>query len=583
MRNYLCYFIFLISTVLFSQQKKLDSLLKVVQNHKTIDTTYVNKRINYSVWMFGLKPNDTTQLDFYLETLKISKALGFNKGIAKSYEFIGVYYQYVASNPYKALDYYQKAILVADKDVSLKIESIKLNTYVGSIHSEMEEYEKAIPYFKKVIKQYPSIGSYDQLGSIYTKLTKNDSALFYLEKAIELERTTNHNLYLAHSLGTLAVIKSRMNKSSEADKIIEESIKLLELHELEMVRTPIYLNASKAYLNNNDLVNSEKYGLKALASTKTTKNPSLEKDIWKALYKLYEKQKDYKQALNAYTKFTFLKDSLINNNRKLEVSRKQIQFEADKEKLVAQNEIEHQKTLTTAAITTGSVLLLAALIGFLLFKRKQKSDFQAKVSVTELKALQAQMNPHFIFNSLNSINSFIIKNDSESATNYLTKFSKLIRKTLESSAEKEVLLKDDIEVLKNYLDIEKKRLNNSFTYTIQVDDSVDANNTLIPPLILQPFLENSIWHGIAQMENSGHITIEFKKEYNMLFCSVDDNGVGRQQGVKPNKQNTSLGINLTKNRIDIINIQQKTKGSLKIIDKEQGVRVEVKLPLKHAF
>lgn len=578
-----CYLVFLLSTFLFSQQNKLDSLLNIVKTHKSIDTTYVNKRIKYSVWMLGLKPNDTSQLDFYLETLKVSKTLGFKKGIAKSYEFIGVYHQYISSSPYKALDFYQKAMLVANTDASLKVESIKLNSYVGSIHSEMEEYEKAIPYFKKVIKQYQSIGAYDQLGTIYSKLTKNDSALYYLEKAIDLERKINHNLYLAHSLSSLSVIKSRMKETSESNKMIEESINLLDLHKLELVRAPIYLNVSEAYLNNDDLVNAEKYGLKALALTKTTKSPNLEKDVWKVLYLLYEKKKAYKKALNAYTEFTFLKDSLTSNTRKLEVSRKQIQFEADKEKLVAQNEITHQKTLTNAAIITGVIFLLAALIGFLFFKRKQKSDFKAKVSATELKALQAQMNPHFIFNSLNSINSFIIKNDTESATNYLTKFSKLIRKTLESSTEKEVLLHNDIEVLENYLDIEKRRLINSFTYSIKVDDAIDARNTLIPPLILQPFLENSIWHGIAQMENSGHIDIEFKKENDMLFCSVDDNGIGRENVKIHDQENRSLGINLTKNRIDILNAQKNTKGSLRIIDKEQGLRVEVKLPLILAF
>lgn len=583
MRKKSCYFIFLIATILFSQEKKLDSLLMVVKNHKKIDTTYVNKRINYSVWMLGLKPNDTAQLDFYLKTLKISKDINFAKGIAKSYEFIGVYYQYVCSNPYKALDYYQKAILVANKAPSLKTEAIKLNTYVGSIHSEMEEYENAIPYFKRVINEYPSIGSYDQLGSIYIKLTKNDSALYYLEKAIDLERKINHNLFLAHSLSSLAVVKSRMNMPYEADKMIEESINLLDNYKLELVRSPIYLNASEIYLNNNNLAKAETYALKALTSTETTNSPSFIKDTWKALYEVYIKNKDYKEALKAYTKYTFLRDSLINNTRKLELSRKQIQFEADKQQLLAQNETEHQKTLTVSAIVTGSILLLAALIGFLFFKRKQKSDFKAKVAATELKALQAQMNPHFIFNSLNSINNYIVKNDTESATNYLTKFSKLIRKTLESSVEQEVLLKNDIEVLENYLDIEKKRLNNNFTYNIKVDDSINANNTLIPPLILQPFLENSIWHGIAQMKNSGHIEVLFKKENNMLFCSVDDNGVGRKQALKIDKNNKSIGMNLTKNRIDIINTNNNTKGNFNIIDKEKGVKVEVKLPLKLAF
>jgi len=584
MRENVCYFIYLISSVLFSQQNELDSLRNIIESCKVYDTTYVNLRMQYSRKTLTLRPQDTTQIDFAKKTIKVSKNIGFNKGVLNSYQIIGVVHQYILSNPYIALDYYHKAMDVGNSDSSLELETVKLNSYLGVLYYELEEYDRAIPYFKKIIKQYPSFSSYETLGNIYGELKKNDSALYYLNKALKLERKANNFIYLSHTLSNLALIKSRIDKLDEAKLNIEESLELLEKYNLEMVRIPVYLNASEVYLNNQEVNTSEKYALKALESTSSLKNANLEKAIWNALYSVYEKKRDYKQALNAHLKFTFLKDSLINNSRKLEISRKQIQFVADTEKLLAQNEAKYQKTLTTASIATGTILLLAALFGFMFYKRKQKSDFNARVAATELKVLQAQMNPHFIFNSLNSINSYILKNDTEYATDYLTKFSRLIRRTLESSTEKEVFLKDDIELLENYLDIEKKRLNNSFTYSIKVTDSIDVNNTLIPPLILQPFLENSIWHGIAQMESGGHISVAFKKENNILFCSVDDNGIGRKQVEKANKNNNkSIGINLTKNRIDILNAEKRTKGTLRIIDKEQGVRIEVKLPLKLAF
>lgn len=569
--------------MLFSQQNELDSINNIIKSYKTIDTTYINLRTHYSRKILSLNPQDTTQLNFAKQTLKASKKIGFNKGVLQSYQVIGVVHQYILSNPYLALDYYHKAMAIGNENPSLKLESVKLNSYLGVLYYELEEHKKAIPYFKKIIKYYPSFSSYENLGNIYGKLNKNDSALYYLNKALKLERKAKNVIYLSHTLSNLALIKSRINKIDSAKINIEESLELVNKYNLEMVRVPVYLNASEVYLNNAELNISEKYALKALSSTKSLKNANLEKAIWEALYKIYQKKEDYKQALSAHTKYTFLKDSLINNSRKLEISRKQIQFDADKEKLLAQNETKYQKTLTTTAIITGSILLISALVGFLFYKRKQKSDFKAKVSATELKALQAQMNPHFIFNSLNSINNYIVNNDSESATNYLIKFSRLIRETLENSTEKEVLLKRDIEVLKNYLELEKKRLNNRFTYSIKISDNLDANNTLIPPLILQPFLENSIWHGIAPLAKSGHINIVFKKEDNKLFCTVEDNGVGRKHTEKDEKQDKSLGINLTKSRIDIINFQNKTKGSLNIIDKQQGLRVEVKLPLKLAF
>ncbi len=232
----------------------------------------------------------------------------------------------------------------------------------------------------------------------------------------------------------------------------------------------------------------------------------------------------------------------------------------------------------------GSGIVLVSIIGFILYRRKEQAQFKTKVADTELKALKAQMNPHFIFNSLNSISDFIVKNDTVSATNYLTKFAKLMRQTLESSEKQEILLKEDLELLKTYLDIESRRLNNRFTYEIIVDDEIDIENVLVPPLILQPFIENSIWHGISKLDKKGHIAIEYKRDNHMILCAVEDNGVGRKRTENYKlKKNPSLGIKITKNRIEIINQLKKTKGTVALIDKDYGLRVEVKLPLQLAF
>ena len=147
------------------------------------------------------------------------------------------------------------------------------------------------------------------------------------------------------------------------------------------------------------------------------------------MIRLYEAKGDPANAYKYYKKYTVLNDSINNNSRKLEIERKQIQFEADREKIIAKKEVEHQKTITNASIVTGSILLLGALFGFIIYKRKQKALFTAKVANTELKALRAQMNPHFIFNTLNSISAFIAQNDKDSANDYLIKFSKLMRQT----------------------------------------------------------------------------------------------------------------------------------------------------------
>jgi len=279
---------------------------------------------------------------------------------------------------------------------------------------------------------------------------------------------------------------------------------------------------------------------------------------------------------------------LINADRKLEISRKEIQYEADKHKAISEVEIERQKSIKNASLIGGSGLVLASLIGFVLYRRKQEAvskskeaEFNAKVSDTELKALRSQMNPHFIFNSLNSIGDYILKNDTQSASDYLSKFAKLMRLTLENSEKKEILLSDDISLLKTYMDIERKRFNSKFNYTITIDPNLDAENILVPPMILQPFIENSIIHGLAQKEGVGLINISFKTEKNMLICSVDDNGIGRKKATSTN--NKSIGMAITKSRIEIINKLKNTNGTVEIIDKTEGTRIDVSLPIELAF
>jgi LytS/YehU family sensor histidine kinase len=195
------------------------------------------------------------------------------------------------------------------------------------------------------------------------------------------------------------------------------------------------------------------------------------------------------------------------------------------------------------------------------------------------------MNPHFIFNALNSIGSYITNKDGTTAKNYLNKFSGLMRETLENSHKETITLKEDFEILKTYLDIERKRFSEGFDFKLKIDSELDPENILVPPMMLQPFVENSIWHGISGLNYKGVLEIEVKKEDDKLLYAIDDNGIGRKKSNKNNKgyKKQSLGIKITKDRIEILNKKKKIDGSLKIIDKEVGTRVELRLPIEKEF
>ena len=214
----------------------------------------------------------------------------------------------------------------------------------------------------------------------------------------------------------------------------------------------------------------------------------------------------------------------------------------------------------------------------LLSLQKQKAE-------AELVALKAQMNPHFIFNTLNSINWYVLNNNPKSASQYLTKFSKIMRLILENSKKELISLTKELETLQIFVDLESIRFTNKFDYSVHVDPSVDLYNTYIPPLIFQPFVENSIWHGLLHKEGKGEVRLNITKKGNQIICTIEDDGAGRNNKFNPilNKDKESSGIAITKKRIS--GLPNGLKHPIKIIDLKDdqgqalGTKVILSLPI----
>ena len=240
------------------------------------------------------------------------------------------------------------------------------------------------------------------------------------------------------------------------------------------------------------------------------------------------------------------------------------------------------------------LLCLAVLLSCLyLFYRmrikniKQKANIDKQVTELELKGLHAQMNPHFIFNCLNSIREMILNNENQQASHYLSKFAQLIRITLNQSSKQFITLENTIDYLDRYIEMEKIR-NNKFTCTIDVDNELQTEETMIPPMLIQPFLENAIWHGVIPGKEL-QIRICFKKEGNHLICVVEDNGQGIETSLNNKKEmqvsHQSIGIANVKERIQVLNEKYKLNSELRIEDKskngnETGTIVKLYFPLQ---
>jgi ligand-binding sensor domain-containing protein/putative methionine-R-sulfoxide reductase with GAF domain len=215
---------------------------------------------------------------------------------------------------------------------------------------------------------------------------------------------------------------------------------------------------------------------------------------------------------------------------------------------------------------------------------------QQKMTEVEMQALRAQMNPHFIFNSLNSINRYIVKSDQATASLYLTRFARLIRLILDNSNSKNVILSHELEALKLYIEMEALRFDKKFEYNIIVDKSVNPDSVELPPLIIQPYVENAIWHGLLHKDTPGCLTITVSMpEENMLQCIIEDNGIGRQKAKELRSKSAttrkSLGLKLTENRLALLNKYAEINASIDIIDLTNGddgpggTKVILKIPV----
>lgn len=240
------------------------------------------------------------------------------------------------------------------------------------------------------------------------------------------------------------------------------------------------------------------------------------------------------------------------------------------------------------AFVFACVLLVKARIKFVLKKEKEKTSLQLHALEQEIKMLKAQMDPHFIFNSLNTILQFIIIKENEKAELYLTKFSKLIRKLLESNTKECIRLADELDILNKYLEIEALRFDESIVLEIKLNDNIDANTLCIPHMMIQPFVENAIWHGLRLKKGEKQLRISFELiNEKCLLCAIDDNGIGRSEQPKENRieKDSSLAINFIQQRLDLMSKLNDVNYTLNIFDKKnikgesEGTHIEIKLPI----
>ena len=434
-----------------------------------------------------------------------------------------------------------------------------------------------------------------------------------LFKALTIAKKNNDKYNIAISYVNLGEIYYQTKDLKRSREYYVSALEINSEVNDAQIEVNCFQQLAKIELENGNMKNAERFALEGLKIAKEINTKDRIRDSYETLSAIYEKLGKKDLALDYYKIFKTMHDSIFNETNsaqineletKFQTQRKQQQIELQELKL-SQQSVELEKEKLLKKTLAGGVIAFLLLFIFVSYAysikrksnikinlQKEKIERQAEYLkdanvVLQQQALSAQMNPHFMYNSLNSVQRYILRNDRLTSSEYLSKFSNLMRKVLENSQSSLITLHEEFEALNLYIDMELIRFKNSFNYTLDIMDGIDLKKHKIPPLILQPFVENAIHHGLRNKEGNKKLKIDVGEKEDFVFIIIEDNGIGREeaQKIKQNKLHTykSYGTKITANRIDLFKESDKTKLNHKLIDlksdkgESTGTRVEIEI------
>ena len=465
-------------------------------------------------------------------------------------------------------DEHQKAIDIYD---SLKNSKTFVKKDIARIESKIANSLASIGKIQEANEAYQNAAVYDVTDS-------NESEAGGLNNDV-------NNRYIKEARKTI-IESAKIKKLDPIDISIENinEMKEKDLPKLAIQREQIEL--SKLYLEDDRIAESE--AILDEVINYPDENLSELNEAFEIKAKIGEEKKDYKQA------YEFLKKKI---NKEGQSKSSVLKEKAKLDKNIQDYKIEGRDSLIQSIKSRSTFLLLGLLslitLGSLIFSIFLWRNIRAKNKANkllELKSLRTQMNPHFVFNSMNSINNFIALNDEKSANKYIADFSKLIRKIMDYSQREFISLEEEVELLDVYLRLEQMRFRDKFDYTFKVDHELKESSLQIPPMLIQPLIENAVWHGLRYKKEKGHLSVNIsRKGDKKIEVQIEDDGIGRERSItiktKNQKQYKSTGISNIEKRIELINDLYDKQFSMKTADKDpkqmdQGTVVSLNLNLK---
>lgn len=494
-----------------------------------------------------------------------------------------------------ALETYHLAQTIASKHNDSLSVAIFL-TNAGNIYQEIGDTDKALEYINNALELHTKLKN--QRGIIATNLTLAN----ILNTKGELEKARPHYIaalnfcieqnlhgYVGLIQSNLGVLEMKLENFQLALDFFNNAIVNLNKVGNRQGLALVYGNLADLHIGKGEYSKGIEFAKKQLAEAKQTQGLVNQRYAYKHLSKAYSGLGNYKLAYENQLLYTSLNDSIMSVEKRKEISRLEAVYQDEKKR----EEIKYLENLSTLLanknrlqgimLVSISLLLITTVLLTATWVRNSKLKANRKQLMLEHKLLRLQMNPHFLFNSLSSIQNVIIRSDKMEAATLVANFSKFIRFVLDSSRSNLVPLDNEIEAINIFLDLQKVRFPNLFTHTINIDIDEDSSEVLVPPLIIQPFVENSVIHGFPKDKNDGKLDIHFFKSNGNLCCRVKDNGVGFTSNIhKKEGTHTSLATQITAERLELISKRYKCKATLvyeDMGDNAQGTSLIITLPL----
>ena len=564
--------------------------------------------------------NFTEALEQLGEFVQFYSARGDSLLVAKGVYQQGIVHSNMADYE-KSLPLYLRAQAIYEKFNKQEQQANVLNS-IGNIYRRTQRVRESIPIYKQANAIFQKLDLQKEyamglqgLGNTYGVLKSYDTARYYYEESLRLIEKLGHEPEMAIVLGNLGVLHAKFFEYEKALPYHQRALAIWRKLPQRRSLANSLNNIGQSYLKLNKLDLAEKYFNEGLQLARELKAKDLLHSFYGEIHELYVARKDFERAYHFYTLSNQMKDSIYNEENARQINELQTKYETAKkdqqitllakEKEIQAKEAQRQSTLKKASI--GGILLVSLLAGLIFYISRQKLknqklliakdneikevNYKRQMTELEMKALQAQINPHFLFNCMNSINRMILEGDNENASVYLSKFSKLVRLILENAESTKVTLQSELTLLESYIQLEALRFKGKIDYKIKVDASIDPDDTYLPSMVLQPFVENAIWHGLMHKNGEsekGVIEVSIKEENNRLYCIIEDNGVGREKARELQQQSvlkkTSLGMKITEERLRLLSKEQ-VEQLVRITDLKDafnhalGTRVEINIPV----